>query len=100
MENQKQVFHPSHLPWKSRKTSGIPTFPQLRRLFLIKVRPEKSKPHQTSASKGGPKQTAEMGQMKLPNAARTGYRWKHRDLQRYQSHRRTSAGRRAWRDGQ
>src|SRR5258708_26452160 len=26
-ENQKQVFLPSHRPWKSRKTRGIPTFP-------------------------------------------------------------------------
>src|SRR5712692_6383689 len=26
-ENQKQVFLASHLPWKSRKTRGIPTFP-------------------------------------------------------------------------
>src|SRR5260370_30579383 len=26
-ENQKQVFLPSHGPWKSRKTRGIPTFP-------------------------------------------------------------------------
>src|SRR5580692_10837429 len=26
-ENQKQVFLPSHRPWKSRTTRGIPTFP-------------------------------------------------------------------------
>src|ERR1035438_9338482 len=26
-ENQRQVFLPSHRPWKSRKTRGIPTFP-------------------------------------------------------------------------
>jgi putative transcriptional regulator len=26
-ENQKQVFLPSHYPWKSRTTRGIPTFP-------------------------------------------------------------------------
>jgi 2,4-dienoyl-CoA reductase-like NADH-dependent reductase (Old Yellow Enzyme family) len=26
-ENQMQVFLPSHRPWKSRKTRGIPTFP-------------------------------------------------------------------------
>src|ERR1700687_5290843 len=26
-ENQEQVFLPSHRPWKSRKTRGIPTFP-------------------------------------------------------------------------
>jgi transposase len=26
-ENQKQVFLPSHRPWKSRKNRGIPTFP-------------------------------------------------------------------------
>src|SRR6266849_6894544 len=26
-ENQKQAFLPSHRPWKSRKTRGIPTFP-------------------------------------------------------------------------
>ena len=26
-ENQKQVFLPSHRPWKSRKPRGIPTFP-------------------------------------------------------------------------
>ena len=30
MESQKQAFHPSHRPWKSRK-SGISTFPPLRR---------------------------------------------------------------------
>ena len=26
-ENQKQVFLPSHRPWKSRTTRAIPTFP-------------------------------------------------------------------------
>src|ERR1700732_1473640 len=26
-EDQKQVFLPSHRPWKFRKTRGIPTFP-------------------------------------------------------------------------
>src|SRR5713226_8386301 len=26
-ENQKQAFLPSHRPWKSRKTRGLPTFP-------------------------------------------------------------------------
>ena len=71
LESQKQAFHPSHRPWKSRKSSGIPTFPQLRRLVPIyKEEPSKPalRPSRKPSTKGGPKQTAEMGQNHLPNA--------------------------------
>ena len=30
LESQKQASHPFHRPWKSRKSSGLSTFPQLR----------------------------------------------------------------------
>src|ERR1035441_4493412 len=36
LESQKQASHPFHRPWKAREDSGLPTFPQLRRLVLIK----------------------------------------------------------------
>src|ERR1039458_8070370 len=35
-ESQKQASHPFHRPWKARESSGLPTFPQLRRSVLIK----------------------------------------------------------------
>ena len=56
---------PLEIP-QNQRDSHIPT---ATTIVPIKVRPEKSKPHQTSASKGGPKQTAEVGQTKLPNAS-------------------------------
>ena len=34
-KTQEQVSHSSHRPWKSRKSGGIPTFPQLRRRSLF-----------------------------------------------------------------
>ena len=41
MESQTQASHPSHRPWKSRKTGAIPTFPPLRqRLFLFRTGPK------------------------------------------------------------
>jgi hypothetical protein len=54
---------PLEIPQEQRD-SHIPTATMT---VHIKVR-TKTKPHQTSASQGGPKQTAEVGQMKLPNA--------------------------------
>ena len=54
---------PLEIP-QDQRDSHIPTATMT---VHIKVR-TKTKPHQTSASQGGPKQTAEVGQMKLPNA--------------------------------
>src|SRR6202035_185272 len=57
---------PLEIP-QDQRDSHIPTATMT---VHIKVR-TKTKPHQTSASQGGPKQTAEVGQMKLPNAHHT-----------------------------
>jgi hypothetical protein len=62
LENQEQVFHPSHRPWKSRKISGIPTFPQLRRRFLfLREGKAKASPNQ---------QRPKVGQIKPPKWAK------------------------------
>src|SRR5580693_5964804 len=60
-ENQKQVFLPSHRPWKSRTTRAIPTFPTaptaagFSTSLITKVGV-------------GPNETIERGQIKLTNA--------------------------------
>src|ERR1700722_2334011 len=62
-ENQKQVFLPSHRPWKSRTTRAIPTFPTaptaagFSTSLITKVGV-------------GPNETIERGQIKLTNACR------------------------------
>src|SRR3984957_13754470 len=62
-ENQKQVFLPSHRPWKSRTTRAIPTFPTaptaagFSTSLITKVGV-------------GPNETIERGQIKLTNATR------------------------------
>src|ERR1700733_5447850 len=59
MESQRQAFHPSPRPWKSRKIGGIPTFPPLRPLIPIyKVRKKPVRNHQPW-----------VGQIKLPKWA-------------------------------
>src|ERR1700722_16784395 len=61
-ENQKQVFLPSHRPWKSRTTRAIPTFPTaptaagFSTSLITKVGV-------------GPNETIERGQIKLTNAS-------------------------------
>src|SRR5215210_2696150 len=66
MESQNQASHPFHRPWTARKSSGLPTFPQLRRLVL-RDQERLSKAGLTAEPKSvnaecGPKQTGEVGQ--------------------------------------
>src|SRR5205807_4273454 len=57
-ENQKQVFLPSHRPWKSRTTRAIPTFP---------TAPTAAGFSTSLITKGGvgPNETIKRGQIKL-----------------------------------
>src|SRR3954454_18873959 len=66
-KTEKQVFHPSHRPWKSRNIGGIPTFPQLRRRVCGFSGRKRNRPA-TFTSGGGPKQISEVGQFQLPKA--------------------------------
>lgn len=66
LESQKQASHPFHRPWKARKGSGLPTFPQLRRLFLYKGRTKQGRPD-GRALKPSPWR---VGQNKLPKWAK------------------------------
>jgi hypothetical protein len=36
LENQPQVFHPSHRPWKSRRDFHIPTAPTTNPIYLLR----------------------------------------------------------------
>ena len=65
LESQKQASHPFHRPWKSRKDSGLPTFPQLRRLVLIKE--GQTRPALRPSLKPSPRR---VGQNKLPKWAK------------------------------
>jgi hypothetical protein len=40
LENQPQVFHPSHRPWKSLRDSHIPTAPATNPIYLCKPNPD------------------------------------------------------------
>src|SRR5437899_5524280 len=61
-ENQKQVFLPSHRPWKSRTTRAIPTFP---------TAPTAAGFSTSLITKGGvgPNETIKRGQIKLTEPA-------------------------------
>src|ERR1019366_8868546 len=73
MENPRTVSHPSHRPWKSRPSGGIPTFPQLRRRSLfLREGQAKASPYL---------QRPKVGQIKPP-------KWAKRSCQRQ--------GRRRW----
>src|ERR1700730_3240874 len=60
-ENQKQVFLPSHRPWKSRTTRAIPTFPTAPTAAAIST-------NLTTKVGVGPNEPIERGQIKLTNA--------------------------------
>jgi hypothetical protein len=60
-ENQKQVFLPSHRPWKSRKTRGIPTFPTAPTAAGFST-------SLTTKVGVGPNETIKRGQIKLTKA--------------------------------
>jgi hypothetical protein len=81
VENPRTVSHPSHRPWKSRHSGGIPTFPQLRRrsLFLregkAKALPKPQRP------KVGQIKPPEMGQKKLPKRHLASFRERKSQLE-------------------
>src|ERR1700736_3812341 len=71
-ENQKQVFLPSHRPWKSRTTRAIPTFPTAPTAAAIST-------NLTTKVGVGPNEPIERGQIKLTNAPQSSPRWEWAD---------------------
>ena len=72
VESQKAGFPP--FPPSLGNPFGIPTFPQLRLLYLFQIQRQKpgegkKRPPQKPKTKGGPKDTAELGQAELPKSS-------------------------------